>query len=182
MSGCAHFYEELAAKADFEQAEDFARQGDYDAAAGKYEQILAQHPSLGDAALFQIGMIQVSPRNQRKDYRKAREAFHRLLNNYPLSRYGRDGAVLASLIDEVLTRDEEAGRQRKQIDELEQKMISLIDEISGRDKKMGAQNKQIDQLEHQLKELEQEVGDVEKKLERMKEVDMRLKQKKKRRP
>jgi len=175
LSGCAHVYEELITKSDFEQAELFVRQGDYETAASKYEQILVQHRSFGDAALFQIGIIHVLPRNQHRDYQKALEAFQRLLNDYPLSRYGRDSAVLVSLIDEISTRDEKAGTQRKQIGELEQRVTSLIDEISGRDQKVGAQSKQIDKLE-------QQVGDMEKKLEQMKEVDMRLKQKKKRLP
>lgn len=50
--------------------------------------------------------------------------------------------------------------------------ISLISDIVYRDKKVSTQHKQIDKLE-------QQVQDIEQKLERMKKIDLELKQKKK---
>jgi TolA-binding protein len=151
LSGCAHFYNELITKPDFEQAEDFMRQGNYNAAQVKYEQIIDHYPLVGDWALFQAGIIYALPQNKHKDYHRALEYFQQLVNNYPKSRY----------------------RQQSDL------FISLITDILNRDKKVSTQHKQIDKLEQQVDKLKQQVDEVEKKLEQMKAVDMNLKQKKK---
>ncbi|OPY92577.1 MAG: Outer membrane protein assembly factor BamD [Syntrophaceae bacterium PtaU1.Bin231] len=145
MSGCAHFYEGLAARPDFEQAENFARQGDYDTAASKYEEMIGRHPLIADEALFQMGILYVTPQNRHRNYQKALECFQRLIDHYPESGHRRDSVVLAS----------------------------LLHEISSRDRKVVAQGRQIEKLEQQVEE-------IGRKLERIKEVDMQLKQRKKR--
>lgn len=151
FTGCAHFYDELNAKPDFEQADDFTRKGNYNAATGTYAQIVEHYPLVGDRALFQTGIIYALPQNRHKDYHKALELFQQLVNNYPKSRY----------------------RQQSDL------FISLITDISNRDKKLNTQHKQIDKLEQQVDKLKQQVDEVEKKLEQMKEIDMKFKRKKK---
>jgi outer membrane protein assembly factor BamD (BamD/ComL family) len=154
LSGCAHFYEELMARPDFDQAEDLTRQGNYNAAQVKYEQLIDHYPLAGDQALFQTGIIYAMSQNKHKDYHKALEYFQRLVNKYPKSKYRRNSEVL----------------------------ISLISEIVSKDKRAITQHKQIDKLEQQVDKLKQQADEVEKKLEQMKEVDMNLKQKKKKFP
>ncbi|MEN6375159.1 MAG: tetratricopeptide repeat protein [Smithella sp.] len=151
LSGCAHFYNEMIAEPDFEQAEIFAGQGNYNAAAARYEYILENYPSVGDEALFQMGMIYLLPQNKYKDYYKALEYFQRLVNKYPKSKHRRDSDVF----------------------------ISLISEIANKDKRLSAQHRQINKLEQQISKLEQQIGENEKKLELMKKIDMNLKKKKK---
>jgi len=125
LSGCAHFYEELITKPDFEQAEDFTGQGNYTAAVSQYERIIARHPLVGDAVLFQMGIIYVSPRNQHKDYQKALECFQKLINNYPESMHRKQSDVLISLINEISDRDKKVNIQRRQIDKLEQQVEEI---------------------------------------------------------
>ncbi|HNS55414.1 MAG TPA: tetratricopeptide repeat protein [Smithellaceae bacterium] len=151
LFGCAHYYNEMAAATDFEQAENFTRQGNYNAAAAKYENIAESYPGTGDRALFQAGVIYMLPQNKRKDYRTAWEYFRRLVNKYPKSSYRQDSEIF----------------------------ISLINEINNRDKKISTQHKQINKLEQQTNKLEQHVEEIEKKLELMKKIDMNLKKKKK---
>ncbi|MGV8056990.1 MAG: tetratricopeptide repeat protein [Smithellaceae bacterium] len=125
LSGCANLYERLVTKPDFEQAEDLVRQEDYNAAAGKYEQIIARHPLVGDAVLFQLGIIYALPQNQHKDYHKALEYFQRLVKNYPESKYRRDSDVLVSLVNDILIKDKKMSTQHKQLDKLEQKLEQM---------------------------------------------------------
>lgn len=135
FSGCIRFYEGLAAKPDFEQAGDFARQGDYAAAAVKYEQIIARYPWVGDDVLFQLGMIYASPRNQHKDYRKSLEYFQRLVKNYPQSKYRQDSEALISLVNDIYNKDKQLNVHRKQVEKLEQlleiseKKLELMKEV-----------------------------------------------------
>jgi tetratricopeptide (TPR) repeat protein len=158
LTGCAHFYEELITRSDFQQAGDFTRNGNYKASVSKYEQIIAGYPLVGDRVLFQMGIIYASPRNQQKDYQKSLDYFQRLIKNYPESGYRQDSDTLIFLIHEISSRDKSVFTQRRQIDKLEQ---------------------QIDKFEQQVDKLKQQVEESEKKIERIKEVDMNLKHKKK---
>jgi outer membrane protein assembly factor BamD (BamD/ComL family) len=105
---------------------------------------MAQYPSVGDRALFEMGFIYLSARKQHKDYQKSLECFLKLTKNYPDSEYRQNSDA----------------------------MLSLLAEITSRDKKMMSQKRQID-------DLVQQVEAAEKKMEKMKEVDMNLKQRKK---
>lgn len=151
LSGCAHYYSAMNAAPDFEQAENLTRQGNYHAAAAKYENIMESYPETGDRALFQTGILYTLPQNKRKDYHTALEYFQRLINKYPKSSYRQDSEIF----------------------------ISLINEIAGRDRRLSAQQKQINKLEQQTNKLEQQRDEIEKKLEMMKKIDMNLKKKKK---
>jgi len=158
MSGCTHvksegtrFYERALTKPDFAQAEDDLGQGNYNAAAAKYEQILSRYPQVGDRALFQLGMIYLLPQNRQKDYSKALEYFQGLAASYPQSRYRRIGDTF----------------------------MALIADIAGADKKVTIQHKQIEKLDLQLEKLAQQLEQLERQLEQLKEVDMNLNQRKK---
>jgi tetratricopeptide (TPR) repeat protein len=158
LSGCAHFYEELITRGDFQQAGDFTRQGNYKASIGKYEQIINHYPLVGDRVLFQMGITYALPRNQQKDYQKSLECFRRLVKNYPESGYRQDSDVLISLIDEISSRDKRVVAEHRQVNKLEQ---------------------QVKESEKKAEELEKKVEEFEKMMEQIKEVDMNLKQKKK---
>jgi outer membrane protein assembly factor BamD (BamD/ComL family) len=122
LSGCAHLYEKLVTKPDFEQAEDFTRQGNYHAATVKYEQLIVRYPLMGDRVLFQMGILYTLPQNKHKDYAKALEKFQRLVNNYPQSSYRQQSDIFISLIHEISNSDKKLSTQRKQIDKLEQQV------------------------------------------------------------
>lgn len=124
-SGCVHFYQKLAARPDFEQAENYAKQGNFGAAAVKYEQIISRYPRLGDWALFQLGVVHLSPQNKQKDYAKALESLQRVVDYYPQSRYRRSCDVLISLIADISNLDKKAGAQHKQIEKLEQQLEQM---------------------------------------------------------
>jgi outer membrane protein assembly factor BamD (BamD/ComL family) len=144
-------YEGLVAGPDFKKADDYAKKGNYNASVGEYEKILAQYPRVGDRALFEMGIIYLSARNQKRDYQKSVECFLKLTKNYPNSKYRQNSDAMISLLSEITNKD---------------------NEITNKDKRMMSQKRQID-------ELVQQVEAAEKKIEQMKEVDMNLKQKKK---
>lgn len=129
LSGCAHFYEDLITRSDFQQAGNFTRQENYKAAISKYEQIIARHPLVGDRVLFQMGIIYAAPHNQQKDYQKSLECFQRLVKNYPESRYRQDSNVLIFLINEISGRDKIGVTQRRQIDKLEKQVAEFEKKI-----------------------------------------------------
>lgn len=120
LSGCAHFYDKFAAGPDFKQADDFTKQGKYEAAADKYEQIIDRYPQAGDRALFQAGIIYVLPQNRHKDYYKALGYLQSLADKYPKSTYRQDSDLLVSLLNEIVAKERKLVTQHKQIYKLEQ--------------------------------------------------------------
>jgi tetratricopeptide (TPR) repeat protein len=139
------------ASPDFKKANDYMKEGNYNASLGEYEKIMAQYPRVGDRALFEMGIIYLSARNRHKDYQKSLECFLKLMKNYPNSAYRQNSDAMLSLLAEIASRD---------------------NEITGRDKRVMSQKRHIDELVQQLEALE-------KKIEQMKAVDMNLKQRKK---
>ena len=57
--------------------------------------------SLGDQALFQIGMVYAHPANPEKDYQKSKEAFRRLLRKYPLSHLKPEAEAWIMVLREI---------------------------------------------------------------------------------
>jgi outer membrane protein assembly factor BamD (BamD/ComL family) len=116
LSGCAHFYEELVTRSDFQQAGDLTRQGNYKDSLNKYEQIIGRHPSVGDGVLFKMGLIFASAKYQQKDYQKSLECLQQVIKNYPESSYRQDSDVLISLIEELVIKADfqQAGDSTKQ--------------------------------------------------------------------
>ena len=115
-------YEGLVASPDFKKADDYAKKGNYNASLGEYEKILTQYPRVGDMALFEMGIIYLSARNQHKDYQKSVECFQKLMKNYPNSKYRQNSDIMISLLTQIISRDKRMMSQKRQIDELVQQV------------------------------------------------------------
>jgi len=115
-------YEGLVAGPDFRKANDYAKKGNYKASLGEYEKIMAQYPRVGDRALFEMGIIYLSARNQHKDYQKSLEYFQKLMKNYPDSEYRQTSGAMIFLLTEITSKDKRMVSQKRQIDELVQQV------------------------------------------------------------
>jgi outer membrane protein assembly factor BamD (BamD/ComL family) len=115
-------YEGLVAGPDFRKADDYAKKGNHKASLGEYEKIVAQYPRVGDRALFEMGIIYLSARNQKRDYQKSLESFLKLTKNYPNSKYRQNSDAMISLLTEITSRDKRMMSQKRQIDELVQQV------------------------------------------------------------
>jgi tetratricopeptide (TPR) repeat protein len=125
ICGCAHLYEGVVTRTDFEEASDFLKRGNFKASLIKYDQIIVNHPLAGDRALFEMGVIHVYARNPQKDYQKSLGCFQKLIKDYPESKYRKNSDVMVSLIDEVISKDKRIIAQRRQVDKLEQQIEEL---------------------------------------------------------
>jgi len=159
MCGCSH------SRPALKEANDFLSQGNYKASLSKYEQIIAQYPTVGDRVLFEMGVIYAFPRNQQKDYQKSLEFFQKLIKDYPGSEYRQDSEMMVSLINDVTSKDKRIITQKKQIETLEQEVISkgkgiitkqdqietLEQEVISKGKRtIAEQKKEIETLEQQV--------------------------------
>ena len=131
------------ASPDFEEANDYAKKGNYNASLGEYEKIMAQYPRVGDRALFEMGMIYLSAKNQHKDYQKSLECFQKLMKNYPDSEYRQNSGTMIFLLTEITNKDKRMVSQKRQIDE-------LVQQVEAAEKKIE-QMKEVDMNSKQRK-------------------------------
>jgi len=117
------------ASPDFKKANDYMKEGNYNASLGEYEKIMAQYPRVGDRALFEMGVIYLSAKNRQKDYQKSLECFLKLMKNYPNSAYRQNSDAMISILTEITGRDKRMMSQKRHIDELVQQMEALEKKI-----------------------------------------------------
>ena len=90
VGGCSHIDEGTLSQ----EANQFFNQGNYGAALGKYEQLIANYPDVEDRVLFEMGITYAYPQNAQKDYQKSLECFEKLLRDYPDSKYKHDSQMM----------------------------------------------------------------------------------------
>jgi len=176
LIGCLHPVEEWHGRQRLKEAEAFMVQGEYEASVSQSLRVLEANPmSLGDEALFQMGLLYAHPENPGADYGKAIGFFERVVTEFPLSEK-RNEARLWLLI--LKNREEELGQLRrrakaaeKAAEAKEEKLKLLREELEVREKNLAEERKEIDQLQNRVAELEGQLA-------RLKSVDLTIQEKK----
>ena len=127
VCGCSGGHQ---ARALSKEANDFFNQGKYEVSLRKYEQIIEKYPALTDRALFEMGIIYAHPRNEQKDYQKSLDCFHRIVKDYPDSKYRRDSQMMIFQIHNVINKDKIISAQQTQIEAYSRELKSKDNEIS----------------------------------------------------
>ncbi|HLC17070.1 MAG TPA: hypothetical protein VJL89_12680 [Thermodesulfovibrionia bacterium] len=153
----------------------FMAKGDYESSVRLYEETLNRFPRThGDQALLQIGLIYGNPDNPNRDYHISLKSFQMILQEYPSSNVKEEAAILASVIQQILNKEEEINRlkikneyeQKARLDRY-RKMNELQDNVSRSEKKVANLTKQIKQLKAQI-------AQYKKQAEKFKEVDLEI--------
>ena len=153
ICGCTGLQGALA-RPDYWQADLHLAGGDYQAALKQYQVITELYPQAADEALFGMGCLYAHPRNPQRDYQKSLDAFRRVVNDYPRSKYREPAEALHSVVGEMASQNSQAASQKKQVEALE--------------KQLDGQQKQIEGLQKQI--------------EQMKEIDRSLEEKRRKAP
>jgi outer membrane protein assembly factor BamD (BamD/ComL family)/lipoprotein-anchoring transpeptidase ErfK/SrfK len=143
MSGCSHINESHQARSTFDEANNFFRQGNFQASLSKYEQILQKYPAKGDRVLFEMGIIYSYSKNAQKDYQKSLECFQKLVKDYPGSEYRQNSEMMIFYINNVALKDKTITTQQTQIETLRQ-------EVKGKEKEIIELQKKIEALEQKV--------------------------------
>jgi len=149
ISGCSHLGEGYKVKRTLEEANSLFSQGEYQASLDKYRQIEG-YPPTTDKVLFEMGIISAYPKNERKDYGKALEYFHRLVKEYPGSPYRQDSEMMIFYIDSVAAKDGVIGDQQKQIAALRQGAQDLEQEVKRKESEVVALHEKIAALRQEI--------------------------------
>jgi L,D-peptidoglycan transpeptidase YkuD (ErfK/YbiS/YcfS/YnhG family) len=132
--GCSH----TGARSLSREANHFFDQGNYAAALGKYEQLLANHPEEADRVLFEMGITHAYPRNPHKDYRKALECFQKLVTDYPDSVYRHDSQMMILQVHNAIIKDDIIAAQKAELEVSRQALESKTDEIGNLQESLAA--------------------------------------------
>ena len=163
LCGCTHFQ----AKSNFEEANNFFSQGNYQASLNKYEQIIKRYPTTGDRVLFEMGIIYAHPKNEQKDYQKSLDCYQKLIKEYPGSGYRQDSERMIFYINNVTIKDKTIAAQRTQIEILQQ-------ELEGKGNEIVTLQKEIKALEQKVFALAIQKGTVDRILIEKKERRLML--------
>jgi L,D-peptidoglycan transpeptidase YkuD (ErfK/YbiS/YcfS/YnhG family) len=151
ICGCSHFNE------DFKEANDFFRQGSYEASLSKYQQIIEKYPTTGDRVLFEMGIVYAHPRNEHKDFQKSLECFQKLIKDFPGSEYRKDSEMMIFNINNVILKDKTIAAQQTHIETLKQEVKSNQNEIVTLQNKIEALEQEVRSKEHENIKLQKEV-------------------------
>jgi tetratricopeptide (TPR) repeat protein len=164
ICGCSHFNEGFQAKSTFIEANDFFRQGNYNASLDKYQQIIDKYPTAGDRVLFEMGIIYAYPGNEQKDYQKSLECFQKLINDYPGNGYRKDSEMMIFNINNVIVKDKTIAAQQTLIETQQTQIETLQQEIKSNGNEIIALQKKIEVLEQEVKSKENEIVKLPKEV------------------
>jgi tetratricopeptide (TPR) repeat protein len=163
-------------KQNLREAETLMGSGEYEASMQETLSVLEAHPmTLGDQALFLMGLLNAHPENPQADYDKAIVCFERIIREFPLSEKKEEARLWFLTLRH---REEELGQLRMKVKGIEQaseakekKLKSLQEELEERERKLTEEQNEIDQLRNRVAELEAQ-------LSKLKNVDLTIEKKK----
>jgi chromosome segregation ATPase len=156
--------------------------------------------TLGDEALFQMGLLYSLPNNPSADHEKSKVFFERLVTQYPDSSRKEEATAWVFALNKILDHASESFELQKKVKLLEQtsesrgKMVKQLQEELKDRKKDIAQNpdKRMRQLQEELEDkkreiieyletvsqLQNRVIELESQLAKFKDIDLTIEQKK----
>ena len=155
--GCSHLDEGYKASVLTREANDFFNQGNYTAALAKYAQIMADHPSVADRALFEMGITHAYPRNASKNYQNALDCFQRLVGDYPDSAYRHDSQMMILQIHHVIRKDGLIATQQAALDTARQELVATRQALASQSDALKSKSNQIVKLQATIAALEDKV-------------------------
>ena len=179
LSGCAYSVKQWQGEQALREAKHLRGMGDYSASEKKTLQALEDCPqTLGDEALFQMGLLYTLPKNPKADYEKSRAFFEKLLMLHPDSGRKEEAATWVFALNRIVGYEKESFELQKKMKLLEQtsdargkKLKQLQDELDGREKEMTEHQDAVRQLQNRVMELESQLA-------KFKNIDLTIEQKK----
>jgi TolA-binding protein len=179
LCGCVHSVKQWQGEQALKEARDLRSTGDYSASEKKTLSVLEAFPqTLGDEALFQMGLIYSLPKNPNADYEKSKAFFENLVTQYPDSSRKEEVAAWLSALTRIVGNEKETLELQKKVKTLEQtseargkKLKQLQEELEAREKEIADHRDAVSQLQGRVTELESQLA-------KFKNIDLTIEQKK----
>ena len=181
LCGCFQPYQRLRGAEGLGEAKALMSTGHYAASEKKTLRVLEAYPdTLGDEALFLMGLIYASSNNPTADYGKSKAFFEKLVAQYPESVRAEEAAVWSLILTRIVAEEKETSELQKKVKTLKQtaeargkKLKQLQDELEGREKE-----KEITEHRDAVSQLQSRVTELESQLAKFKSIDLTIEQKK----
>ena len=165
IAGCVHFPDQWQGEKHLATARTLMAKGDYEASLMESEEGVSLFPrTLGDRALYQMGLVYIHPENPGTDYYKSLEYFQTIIKEYPESITKGEATIWISFLEKTVNNE-------KKIDELNEDINLLENTIQKKMKGIRNLRSRIAVLRVQKKKLESQI-------ERLKEIDIGIEEKK----
>jgi len=201
LCGCVHLLNQWQGEQDLREAKHLMSTGQYSASEKKTLSVLEAFPqTLGDEALFQMGLIYSLPKNPAADHEKSKVFFDRLVTQYPESSRKEEAAAWLFALNRLVDCEKERAELQKKVRLLEQasestgKMLKQLQEELKDRRKEATQHpeKKLKQLQEDLEDRKKEITEyletvnqlqtrvieLESQLDKFKNIDLTIEQKK----
>ncbi|OEU64690.1 MAG: hypothetical protein BBJ57_13590 [Desulfobacterales bacterium PC51MH44] len=156
--GCTHFQEKWGGEWRLARAETLLAEGKYEESIREAKEVLRLYPrSLGDKALFRMGLIYAYPRNPDQDYERSLKCFQRVIKEYPQSKLKDQAKAWACVLREIMDKERKIG------------------ELKGKNSRL---EKTLKKEKEKVKELQSQAEKLKDQLLRLKEIDLGIEEKK----
>ena len=150
--------------------------GFFEEALEKNREVLREYPeTLGDRALLQIAVIYAHPSNPAASLQTSGNTLERLVKNYPESDLKIEAETWLLVLREMKALDESYNNKTS---ELKRKIDLLEVQDNEKNAKLKDLNREKQVLQSRLNELTKEVNQLEALLDRLKNVDIGIEEKK----
>lgn len=174
--GCLYYPEKWRMEEHLARSKYYMSKGDFKSSLQESHAAYKLYPqSLGDQALFQIGLIFAHPANPQQNYQKAKEAFGELLRKFPQSSLKTRAELWILVIRDIQNTDNQLQVKKKETDRLR---LELKQQNARSNQKLKQNNQKIASNEQQIKDLQQRIDDLKRNIDQLKEVDLRIEEKK----
>jgi len=168
LGGCAHLSDQWQGEQDLKDAKHLMSTDQYSESEKKTLNVLEAFPkTLGDEALFQMGLIYCFPRNPMADYEKSKVFFERLVTQYPDSSRKGEAAAWLFALNRLADHEKEGLELQEKVRLLEQTSESrehMLRQLQEQLKDKEREKETVQHPEKKLKQLQQNLEDREKEI------------------
>jgi outer membrane protein assembly factor BamD (BamD/ComL family) len=130
IAACSHFPIPWQARHQIEGAKVLLKKGDFDAALKDTEAVLRTSPeTMGDEALYLIGIIYAHPQNPGSNWQRALESFQTLIEKYPGSEFVQASEAWSSLLLKITETEREIAQLKDMINTKQGEVENLKNQI-----------------------------------------------------
>ena len=124
--------------------------------------------SLGDQALFQIGLIHAHPENPNQNIKNSTTAFQKLINNYPNSELRGQAELWIMQLRRIQDLEATLNAKKKEVG----KLHNRLNRVKKDNKKLQKEYQQ------QIKLQNKEIQELKRNIKGLKEIDLKIEEKK----
>jgi hypothetical protein len=188
--GCVDALRQWQGEQDLREAKHLMSRGNFSASEKETLGVLETFPhTLGDEALFQMGLLYVLPENANASYEKSKTFFEKLVMQYPDSDRREEAAAWVVALTRLVSDERETLELRKKVAILEhasERASEAIEQASETNEKkikqmqeeLKAREKELEEHQNTVNRLQSRVKELESQLAKFKNIDITIEQKK----